>query len=129
MRPMDAWRIISKNMVEIYHMRRTSEYKGYTEDEVEAEVICMQALQLLEKKQELDGKKRNIPLNEMQRKLVKAMAAESMNVSNAAKRIGYTGAGASYALNKIKKLTALDPRNFYDLRELMELIEDGVDNG
>lgn len=129
MRPMDAWRIISKNMVELYHTRCTSTYKGYTEDEIEAEVICMQALQLLEKKQELDGKRRNIPLNEMQRKLVKAMAAESMNVSNAAKSIGYTGAGASYALNKVKKLTTLDPRNFYDLRELMELIEDGVDNG
>lgn len=129
MRPMDAWRIISKNMVELYHMRQTDTCKGYTEDEVEAEVICMKAAQLLEKKLELEGRQRNIPLNDMQRKLVKAMAAESMNVSNAAKSIGYTGAGASYALNKIKTLTALDPRNFYDLRELMELIEDGVDNG
>ena len=36
MRPMDAWRIISKNMVELYHTRCTSTYKGYTEDEIEA---------------------------------------------------------------------------------------------
>lgn len=47
--PMDAWHIISANLMELYKLKRTKNYKGYTDDDVTAEVICFGALKNLEK--------------------------------------------------------------------------------
>lgn len=44
MTPMEAWRVISENMLELYKRRKTSCYKGYTDADVEAEVVCFNAL-------------------------------------------------------------------------------------
>jgi hypothetical protein len=52
MTPMDAWRIISANLTELYKLRRAETFKGYTEAETEAEVICFMALKLLEERGE-----------------------------------------------------------------------------
>ena len=45
MTPMDAWRIISANLAELYKRRRTETFKGYTEAETESEIICFKALE------------------------------------------------------------------------------------
>ena len=50
MTPMEAWRIISANLFELYKRRRTETFKGYTETETEAEVIAFKALKEMEKK-------------------------------------------------------------------------------
>lgn len=39
MTPMEAWRVISANMAELYKRRKTECYKGYTDADIEAEVI------------------------------------------------------------------------------------------
>lgn len=44
MKPMDAWRIISANLCDLYKMRKTKCFKGYTDADIQAEVICFQAL-------------------------------------------------------------------------------------
>ena len=45
MTPMEAWHIISANLATLYKMRKDDKFKGYTDVEVEAEVICFKALQ------------------------------------------------------------------------------------
>ena len=47
--PMDAWHIISANLMELYKLKRTDTYKGFTDADVQAEVICFRALKNLEK--------------------------------------------------------------------------------
>jgi hypothetical protein len=49
MTPMEAWHIISANLMELYKLKRTDTYKGYTDADVTAEVICFGALKNLEK--------------------------------------------------------------------------------
>lgn len=48
MTPMEAWRIISANLLELYKRRRTDKFKGYTDSETEAEVIVFMALKKME---------------------------------------------------------------------------------
>lgn len=44
MTPMEAWRVISANVMELYKRRKTSYYNGYTDADIEAEIICFNAL-------------------------------------------------------------------------------------
>ena len=50
MTPTEAWHIISANLSELYERRKTEAFKGYTEAELEAEVITFIALREMEKK-------------------------------------------------------------------------------
>ena len=52
MTPIEAWRIISANMMELYKKRRADNpnFKGYTDIEIEAEVICFKALEEMERR-------------------------------------------------------------------------------
>lgn len=54
MTPMEAWGIISANLMELYKLKRTDTFKGYTEADIEAEVICFTALRLCERGEEND---------------------------------------------------------------------------
>jgi hypothetical protein len=54
MTPMEAWGIISANLNDRYKTRRAM-YKtsnGFTEAEIEAEVICFQALKEMQERSE-----------------------------------------------------------------------------
>lgn len=44
MTPMEAWGIISANLMELYKCKRTDTFKGYTDADIEAEAICFKAL-------------------------------------------------------------------------------------
>ena len=57
--PMDAWHIISANLMELYKLKRTDTYKGYTDSDVEAEVICFKALKEMEKRDDWQCLKKN----------------------------------------------------------------------
>lgn len=48
MTPMQAWRVISANLAELYTRRKGNAYKGYTDGDIEAEVIAFKALQEME---------------------------------------------------------------------------------
>jgi hypothetical protein len=53
MKPMQAWKIISANLSKLYKLRRTKNYKGYNDDDIQAEIACFIALKELEKAQYL----------------------------------------------------------------------------
>jgi len=59
MTPMEAWHIISANLMQLYKWRRANNpnFKGYTDAEVEAEVICFKALEEMQEKEKQNGKK------------------------------------------------------------------------
>lgn len=50
MKPLEAWRIISECMNELVNIRQAlcPQGKGYSMEEVEAEVMCFEALRKLE---------------------------------------------------------------------------------
>lgn len=51
MTPMEAWRVVSANLAELYKLKKTASFKGYCEADTEAEVICFKALKEMEKKE------------------------------------------------------------------------------
>lgn len=53
MTPMEAWHIISGNLLNLYKMRRAlnNSEKGYTQTEIDAEVICFEALKEMEERE------------------------------------------------------------------------------
>ena len=50
MTPMQAWGIVSSNLMELYKLKYTNNFKGYTEADTMAEVICFKALQEMEER-------------------------------------------------------------------------------
>lgn len=44
MTPMDAWKIISKNLKQLYATRASLGITPYTDEEIEAEVMCFKTL-------------------------------------------------------------------------------------
>ena len=55
MKPMDAWRIISANLFDLYKKRKTKRFRGYTDADVEAEIICFRALKEKEEREKADN--------------------------------------------------------------------------
>ena len=47
---MQAWRVISANLAELYKRRKSDAYKGYTDADIKAEVIAFKALQEMEER-------------------------------------------------------------------------------
>ena len=58
MTPMEAWRIISANLWELYKRRRADNpnYDGYTDADVEAEVVAFKALNIADAIHTVDTK-------------------------------------------------------------------------
>lgn len=56
MTPMEAWRIISKNLTELYQRRYAAagHKKPWTQEEITAEVLCFKALETAEKLTDMD---------------------------------------------------------------------------
>ena len=54
MKPLEVWRIISSNMNELANMRNAlyPQGKGYSQGEVQAEVMCYEALRRMEEENE-----------------------------------------------------------------------------
>lgn len=50
MKPLEAWRIISGCLNELVNIRASICSKGYSQEEVEAQVICFEALRKMEEK-------------------------------------------------------------------------------
>ena len=50
MTPMEAWHIVSANLAHLYKIRRLPAYKGYSDADTEAEVICCKALKEMEER-------------------------------------------------------------------------------
>lgn len=63
-------------------------------------------------------------MNEVDRMVILAYAANNMNARAAAKGLFMCGPAFHYHLNQIKAETGLNPRNFYDLVELVRRAKD-----
>lgn len=57
-------------------------------------------------------------VNETDAKIVHALAQCNMNVTEASRKLSYHRNAIEYRVDRIKKKTGLDPRNFFDLGEL-----------
>jgi hypothetical protein len=60
-------------------------------------------------------------LTTIQMKICKALPANNLNVSQAAKSLYMERTGVVYHIDKIKETIGLDPRGFYDLIALLEM--------
>lgn len=50
MTPMEAWRVVSANLMELYKRRNAMGFKPYVDTEIQAEVICYMALKDMEER-------------------------------------------------------------------------------
>lgn len=55
--------------------------------------------------------------------IIRGMCNNGLNVSATARALHYHKNTMFYNLRKIKKLTGLDPRDFYDAQKLLEMID------
>lgn len=53
MTPMEAWHIISANLYNYYQLCRSETPKGYTDADIEAEVICFKALREMREREKV----------------------------------------------------------------------------
>ncbi len=65
---------------------------------------------------------REMRLTKIQMEICKALAANNLNVSQAAKSLYMERTGVTYHIEKIKETIGLDPRGFYDLIALLDMI-------
>lgn len=63
------------------------------------------------------------------RDLVQAMAENNMNAVKIAREMQLTSKAILYRCDRIQATTGLDPRNFYDLNELLYMEEDNDEHG
>lgn len=62
-------------------------------------------------------------------RIILALAENDMKVSLAAEKLSYCDGTLYYHMNKIKRLTGLDPKKFYDLVKLLKWIKEGPLDG
>lgn len=60
-------------------------------------------------------------MDKIKARIIVAYARCSMNITNAASKANYSRNGFLWHLDKIKSITGLDPRNFFDLHELYSI--------
>ena len=59
-------------------------------------------------------------------KIILTLAECNMNASETGKRIFMSPSAVKWNLDRIKEITGKDPRNFYDLMELVKMVKDLV---
>ena len=63
-------------------------------------------------------------LTEQDRAIIRELAEQSLNVSAAARELKLSPETVRWTIGRIARVTGLDPRNFYDLCELLEQIRE-----
>jgi len=66
---------------------------------------------------------KNITLTPHSREIILAFADSNMNLAAVARQVFMSRGGVRYHFDKIKERTGLDPGDFYDLIELVKLVE------
>lgn len=61
-------------------------------------------------------------------RIIRALADNDMKVSVAAEKLHYCEGTLYYHMNKIKRLTGLDPKKFWDLVKLVKSVKGEFDN-
>ena len=68
-------------------------------------------------------------LKDKDKQIILALADNGMKWKVAAREIDMHHNTVNYCLGKIYDNTGLDPRNFYDLHELVQMVKEGDTNG
>lgn len=68
-------------------------------------------------------------MNKKDAHIVMAMANHNMNVTDVARAIFVHRNTVLYHLDKVKQQTGLDPRQFYDLVELVKMAQEVLNDG
>lgn len=67
-------------------------------------------------------------MNRLDAEIIVALARNSMNISSVGRELSYHRNAINYRIDKVKKHTGLDARNFFDLCKLysmaIEILED-----
>lgn len=69
-----------------------------------------------------------MPFNPLEKLIIESMADFNLNTTDVANHLMYHRNSILYHLNKIKQFSGLDPRKFYDLVKLLELIKEETSN-
>lgn len=72
---------------------------------------------------------RHFPLNEMDFRVILTLAKYSMRATETAYELGKHRNGILYRVEKIKRITGLDPMVFYDLCKLVEMAKKEIGDG
>lgn len=64
-------------------------------------------------------------LTEQDRDIIRELAEQDMNVSRAARALNLSPETVRWNIGRIARVTGLDPRRFYDLCELLDLMREG----
>lgn len=62
-------------------------------------------------------------MTEREIEIIKALADNNMNVSKTAKKVFACRNTVEYQISKIHNYTGLNPKNFYDLCKLLQMVE------
>lgn len=63
-------------------------------------------------------------LNGMDYRIIRSYANNNMKIYLTAQELHYTDGTINYHLKKVKRLTGLDPWNFWDLHKLCDLLKE-----
>lgn len=66
----------------------------------------------------------SVELTEQEIKIIKALAKNNMKVKQSARSIPASYQYIRYNINKLKRRTGLDPRKFFDLVKLWQIVEE-----
>ena len=55
MTPMQAWKIVSGSLMQLYRLKDELGMQPYTQEEIKAETICFMALKQMEERDSKDG--------------------------------------------------------------------------
>ena len=69
-----------------------------------------------------------IPFNPLEKSIIESMAEFNLSIKDVANHLMYHRNSIRYHANKIKEHSGLDPRKFYDLIKLLELIQEETSN-
>lgn len=73
---------------------------------------------------------RNLSLTAIEKEIILQMADCDLKMAEVGKRIGYCRGAVFYHSKRIHQKTGLNPRSFYDLLLLLDMVkEEGVVNG
>ena len=65
-------------------------------------------------------------LNDLDRKIILALADCNMNVTEAGHKVFLARSSTVYHCKRVKKFIGLDPRNFYDLIKLVDMVKNNI---
>ena len=68
-------------------------------------------------------------MSDLQKQIIVEMANNDMCIDRVANAMNYCRTNIQYHIGRIRAITGLNPRSFFDLIKLYEMVTGGHDNG